>query len=92
MVFLSQRNPEDLGYQSMAKQLEEEVRSIPGFLRLESVRDGAGKGITLSYWENLVGIRQWKENALHRQAKSKAPLWYSQTTLEVYEVRSWNLS
>ncbi len=90
VVFVSQRKTEDLGYEAMAQRLEQEVRSIPGFLRLESVRDESGKGITLSYWENLEGIRLWKEYGLHRQAKSQASQWYTQSQVEIYEVRSWN--
>ncbi len=89
-MFVSQRKAEDLGYEAMAQRLEQEVRSIPGFLRLESVRDASGKGITLSYWENLESLRLWKEHGLHKQAKAQASQWYTQSQLEIYEVRSWN--
>lgn len=90
VVFVSQRKTEDLGYEAMAQRLEQEVRSIPGFLRLESVRDANGKGITLSYWENLEGLHLWKDHELHKKAKAQASQWYSQSQLEIYEVRSWN--
>lgn len=90
MVFLSQQMADDLGYEAMAQRLEQEVRAIPGFLRLESVREASGKGITLSYWDSLEGIRLWKEHSLHKQAKAQASKWYTQTQLEIYEVRSWN--
>jgi heme-degrading monooxygenase HmoA len=39
----------------------------PGFLGVESVREDLG--ITVSYWESLEAIRNWKRNAEHLEAQ-----------------------
>ena len=44
----------------------------PGFLGVESARDHSGLGITISYWESLEAIENWKQNALHKEAKKEA--------------------
>lgn len=37
------------------------VAEQPGFLGVESARDSMG--ITVSYWQDLTSIRQWKAQA-----------------------------
>jgi heme-degrading monooxygenase HmoA len=90
VVFLSQRFPADHGYAKMAAQMEAEVATIPGFLRMESVREENGKGITLSYWRDLAGIRAWREHQAHKLAKAKAKEWYASYEIQIYQVQLWN--
>jgi heme-degrading monooxygenase HmoA len=48
----------------------------PGFLGVESVREDLG--ITVSYWESLEAIRNWKRNAEHLEAQRLGKeQWYS---------------
>ena len=49
--------------------MEELAKQQPGFLGVESARDHSGLGITISYWESLEAIENWKQNALHKEAK-----------------------
>ncbi len=92
VVFLSQRFPEDNGYAEMAAQLEAEVKTIPGFLRMESVRDAHGRGITLSYWRDLGAIQAWRDRQNHRQAKGQAKQWYASYEIQIFQVQAWNPS
>ena len=52
--------------------MEELAKQQPGFLGVESARDHSGLGITISYWESLEAIENWKQNALHKEAKKGA--------------------
>ena len=47
------------------------------FVQQKIVRDADGFGITLSYWDSLEHIAQWKNQAEHQiaQAKGKSD-WY----------------
>jgi len=59
----------------------------PGFLGVESVRDGEGVGITVSYWSSLEAIGNWKQHAEHRVAQELGrTTWYSEYRLRVSRV------
>ncbi|HEY6167055.1 MAG TPA: antibiotic biosynthesis monooxygenase [Verrucomicrobiae bacterium] len=88
VVFTSQRTPrDDAGYGAMAARMEDLARQQPGFLGVESARDADGVGITVSYWESLEAIRNWKAHAEHlaaqQQGKSK---WYQEYRLRICRV------
>ncbi len=85
VIFTSLRTEGDQGYGKMAKKMEELARQQPGFLDLESARDGLG--ITVSYWENLEAIAQWKANLDHIEAQRKGiKTWYSHYKVRVCKV------
>ena len=67
VIFSSHRTEGDNGYGEMADRMVELAASQPGFLGMESVREDLG--ITVSYWENLESITNWKKNAEHREAQ-----------------------
>ncbi|RUA12006.1 MAG: antibiotic biosynthesis monooxygenase [Flavobacteriia bacterium] len=76
VIFSSLRTEGDDGYGQMAQEMEELAQQQPGFLGVESARDGLG--ITVSYWESLEAIANWKENMDHRQAQRNGiKKWYS---------------
>ena len=76
VIFTSLRTDGDQGYAEMAEEMESLARKQPGFLEMESARDGLG--ITVSYWESLEAIADWKANMDHRQAqKNGIKTWYS---------------
>ena len=59
----------------MAHLMLELARQQPGFLGEESAREEVG--ITVSYWENLEAIRNWKLQADHLAAQQKGRThWY----------------
>jgi len=62
------------------------ARQQPGFLGVESARDG-GLGITVSYWSSLEAIEKWKHHAEHVEVKQKGRAdWYQAYCLRVARV------
>jgi len=62
-------------YALAAAQMVEMAAEQPGFLGVESAREELG--ITVSYWESLEAIRNWKMNAEHTFARDKGRAqWY----------------
>lgn len=60
----------------MAEQMLQLAAQQPGFLGAESARNEVG--ITVSYWESLEAIRQWKAHAEHLVAQRLGrEKWYS---------------
>ena len=59
----------------------------PGYLGIDSVRDGTGKGITVSYWADEDSARAWKAVAEHVEAQEQGrSRWYAQYQVVVAEV------
>ncbi len=76
VIFTSTRTEGDNGYPEMAVEMEQLARQQPGFLDFESARDGLG--VTVSYWESLEAIANWKANMDHRKAQRNGiKKWYS---------------
>ena len=76
VIFTSLKTPEDEGYSDMADKMADMAKQQPGYLGHESVRDGLG--ITVSYWESLEAIKNWKNVAEHLEAqRTGINRWYS---------------
>lgn len=76
VIFTSLRTEIDEGYDETSERMVELAARQPGFLGVESVRDGLG--ITVSYWSDLESIKAWKAVADHREAQTKGrQKWYS---------------
>ena len=60
VIFSNHLKEFDEGYSKMAERMLELASEQPGFLGVESVRDGLG--ITVSYWKDLDSIKKWKTN------------------------------
>lgn len=67
VIFSSVRTEDNDGYGDMAEHMVELATRQPGFLGVESARNEIG--ITVSYWESLEAIRQWKAHAEHLAAQ-----------------------
>ncbi len=77
VIFTNTRTMGNNGYSEMAKKIEDLARKQTGFLGFESARDEA-LGISVSYWESLGDIAQWKANTEHLFAQRKGISdWYS---------------
>ncbi|SFA54164.1 Heme-degrading monooxygenase HmoA [Parageobacillus thermantarcticus] len=87
VIFTSQRTDGDHGYEAMAKQMVELASQQPGFLGVDSIRDKNGIGITVSYWDSLEAIQQWKKHAAHQIAQEKGKQqWYERYSVRVCKV------
>lgn len=81
--FRTENDPE--GYAEMAERMVALAAEQPGFLGIESVRDGLG--ITISYWESLEAIRNWKAHAEHQVAQRLGrEEWYTSFKTRVCKV------
>ena len=75
VIFTSKRTAGDNGYDEMAQQMEDLAKQQPGYLGIESARETLG--ITVSYWQSLQAIADWKSNADHFFAQQKGiKEWY----------------
>lgn len=87
VIFTNERTEGDHGYEKMGEKMVELASQQKGFLGVESVRDQEGIGITVSYWESLEAIKNWKDHALHQVAQEKGKTdWYKRYGLRVCKV------
>lgn len=76
VIFTSTRTDGNHGYDKMAAKMEELAKQQAGFLGIESARENLG--ITVSYWDSLSAIAQWKSNTDHLLAQRKGIKdWYT---------------
>jgi heme-degrading monooxygenase HmoA len=86
VIFTSQRTDGDRGYGKMAEKMDELASQQKGFLGVESARDNE-LGITVSYWDSLDAIKNWKENSAHKVAQEKGKEeWYSNYSVRISKV------
>jgi heme-degrading monooxygenase HmoA len=86
VIFTTRRTDDDEGYTETDARMVELAAEQPGFLGIESARDGAN-GITVSYWRNDGDARAWKEVAEHRAAQQLGrERWYRAYRLRVAHV------
>jgi len=85
VIFSSLRTSETDGYGDTATRMVELAYEQPGFLGVESARQEVG--ITISYWDSLDAIRQWKQQAEHRLAQQQGrQRWYESYTVRICRV------
>jgi heme-degrading monooxygenase HmoA len=85
VIFTSLRTDIDEGYGAMADRMVELAALQPGFLGVESAREGVG--ITVSYWRDLESIKAWKANAEHLVAQQTGRSdWYRQYKTRIARV------
>jgi heme-degrading monooxygenase HmoA len=84
VIFTSERTAQDpVGYAHAADEMIALASSQPGFLGVDTARGPDGIGITVSYWESLEAIGEWRRHADHRAAQNLGRAnWY-----RAYKVR-----
>lgn len=91
VIFTSIRTSGDNGYAKVGDEIDNIVSKQKGFLGVESVRDKDGFGLTISYWDSLESINEWKYNVPHMEAKDMAKkMWYSKYMIRICKVESDN--
>ena len=76
VIFSSLRTDVAEGYHETAQRMLDLAAEQPGYLGVEGVREGLG--ITVSYWESLEAIRNWKQQTEHLVAQQKGRTdWYA---------------
>ena len=85
VIFTSMRTEQDNGYGEMADKMVALAQEQPGYLGHESAREEIG--ITVSYWENLEAIRNWKQQIDHLVAQQKGrEIWYASYKTRICKV------
>jgi heme-degrading monooxygenase HmoA len=85
VIFTSLRTEGDFGYTAMAERMFKLASEQPGYLGVESARDGLG--ITVSYWKDEQSVRAWKAVAEHLAAQEMGRRrWYSAYELRIAKV------
>ena len=85
VIFTSLRTDGDNGYGAMAERMDALAAQQPGYLGVESAREGLG--ITVSYWRDLASIRAWKANAEHLVAQQTGrSSWYTDYKTRICKV------
>lgn len=75
VIFTNLRTDIDDSYGEMAEEMVRLAELQPGYLGHESVRNGLG--ITISYWQSLEAIKNWKAHTDHLVAqKYGREKWY----------------
>lgn len=85
VIFTSIINEEHKGYDEMSALMLELAKKQKGYIGIESARSDIG--ITVSYWETLEDIKNWKQNSDHLIAqKVGIEKWYSWYELKICKV------
>lgn len=85
VIFTSTLSKNHEEYDLMAQEMEGLAKRQPGFLGVDSAR--SSKGITVSYWESLEDIKNWKKNNNHIIAQQKGQeKWYSWYNVKICKV------
>ncbi|MDH5571527.1 MAG: antibiotic biosynthesis monooxygenase [Gammaproteobacteria bacterium] len=81
VIFTSILKTDDHAYHAMAETMLALARQQPGFIGVDSAREETG--ITVSYWQTLEDIKNWKQQTDHLQAQQSGKnKWY-----QSYQVR-----
>lgn len=85
VIFTSTRTEVEAGYAEMATKMVELAKVQPGYIGMESARSEIG--ITVSYWESLEAIKNWKANMEHLEAQEKGKTtWYKNYKVRIAKV------
>jgi len=85
VIFTSLRTEGDRGYAVMSARMEVLAAQQPGYLGMESARDGVG--ITVSYWRSDADAAAWKQVAEHLVAQERGrAAWYADYRVRVATV------
>ncbi|MEM6684303.1 MAG: antibiotic biosynthesis monooxygenase [Bacteroidota bacterium] len=85
VIFTSIQTKTLEGYAEMAQQMEDTAKQQAGFIGIDSARNAVG--ITVSYWESLEAIQQWKQHTDHIIAQQKGIKdWYAYYNVKICKV------
>ncbi len=85
VVFSSQRTDNDSdAYGEMDERMRKLATQQPEYLGVETVAGEDGFAMTVSYWESLEAIENWREQAEHKIAQAQGrEKWYEKYKLRI---------
>jgi len=85
VIFTSLLSEKTDGYAEMSNKMEKLAKLQDGFLGMNSARNDIG--ITISYWDSLEAIKNWKLQSDHLIAQEKGKSgWYSWYNIKICKV------
>ncbi len=85
VIFTSFRTEGNNNYDITSKKMLDLAHRQKGFLGVESARESIG--ITVSYWDSLEAIKNWKFNSEHKLAqKNGRNMWYKSFKVRICKV------
>lgn len=88
-IFRSTRNPDSPShYDEWSERMDRLVETMPGYIGHVSFREeSTGRGVTISYFENMVSLEQWRNDPTHREAQALGRSdFYEEYEIEVAEI------
>ncbi len=78
MIFLSGRSDADPdGYVRAAEAMGAAAAARDGYLGIDSVRDGDGAGVTISWWRDEAAALAWRDDPEHARIRDQGrAVWY----------------
>jgi heme-degrading monooxygenase HmoA len=89
VIFSSLRTADDeQGYAVTAERMDHLAAEQPGYVGIESARDGDGFGLTVSYWASEADAQRWKQIAEHLSAQQLGrDRWYQRYIVRIATVQ-----
>ena len=85
VIFTSQLSDDSSGYAQMADKMMQLAKKQQGFIAVDTARESIG--ITVSYWESLEAIANWKKQTDHLLAQKLGnEKWYKNYTVRICKV------
>ena len=85
VIFTSTQTEATKGYAKMADQMQNLAKQQNGYLGIDSAKNEIG--ITVSYWESIDAIKQWKANTEHLFAQQNGrEQWYNWYNVRICKV------
>lgn len=94
VIFLSGRNDSDPpGYAEAAAAMAAAASRCDGYLGIDSVRDAAGVGITVSWWRDEAAALAWRADPDHARIRDQGRArwydWYRVIVADVTRGYDW---
>ena len=88
VIFSSIRNDADTaGYAAAAAAMAALAARQPGYRGIDSVRDAAGAGITISYWADEAAAVAWRDHPDHAAVRDLGrDRWYDSYRMTICTV------
>ena len=85
VIFTTVKSENQAGYAEMNARMFELAQKQKGYLGIESARSEIGLSVT--YWETLEDIANWKNHVEHKLAQEKGfAIWYQAFATRVCKV------
>lgn len=85
VIFTSTQTETTTGYAEMANRMETLAKQQKGYIGIDSAKNEVG--ITVSYWDSLEAIKNWKANSQHLLAQHKGrEQWYNWYNVRICKV------